>query len=196
MPSSRRALLQSILRSQPSSCCALYTAPVEHFSRRSTHLSRTAIDLSSIFMAQTTLVLVHGAWHPPSAWDAFLPALQPLGLRTSIVSLPSVNGQIKDYKQGEDTAAVRDAIVKELDAGHDVAVVAHSYGGFPTAEAVQGLAKSDRNGKSGVVKLIYLAAFAIPKGATMLDGVGGEPLEWWNLKVRFFLEASRANRLC
>lgn len=131
-----------------------------------------------------TAVLVHGAWHPPSTWDSFVPLLtSSTGLKTNVVSLPSINGPSPStWQPDDDAAAVREAIVSELEKGNDVLMISHSYGGFPSAQGVEGLLKKDREGKPSVIGMVYLAAFAVPEGVTLLQGVGGEPLDWWQLK--------------
>jgi pimeloyl-ACP methyl ester carboxylesterase len=52
-----------------------------------------------------------------------------------------------------------------------VVVVAHSYGGVPTT---QGLA-----GAANVAHIVYIAAFALDAGESLLGAVGGVPPTWW-----------------
>src|SRR3954451_11057828 len=74
-----------------------------------------------------TVVLVHGAWHGPWAWNEVEGQLSDLGIDVVTVDLPSV-GENTSALGGldDDAGAVRDAI-----DGVDgpVVVVAHSYGG-------------------------------------------------------------------
>lgn len=56
-------------------------------------------------------------------------------------------------------------------------VLAHSYGGVPAAGAAHGLSKATRtkDGKTGgVLGLIYMCAFIVPKVASELDYIGGK----------------------
>jgi pimeloyl-ACP methyl ester carboxylesterase len=52
-----------------------------------------------------------------------------------------------------------------------VVVVAHSYGGVPTT---QGLA-----GAANVAHIVYIAAFALDAGESLLGAVGGVAPTWW-----------------
>lgn len=80
----------------------------------------------------------------------------------------------------DDIAAVRKAVVMELDEGHDVVVVAHSYGGTPANSALQGLdpriRKSSGSG-SAILAIIFVAAIARPIGSTVLEAFGGDLFE-------------------
>jgi pimeloyl-ACP methyl ester carboxylesterase len=68
----------------------------------------------------------------------------------------------------DDAQAVRDA-VDAVDG--PVVVVAHSYGGVPTT---QGLA-----GAANVAHIVYIAAFALDAGESLLGAVGGVAPTWW-----------------
>lgn len=118
-----------------------------------------------------TFVLIAGAWHGPDAWDTFRPLLaSKTGSPTSAVALPSVFGDLPTWKHGDDALAIRQAISRELEKGRDVVTVSHSYAGIPTAEAVEGLLRKDREGKAAVVGMVYLASFARPEGVALRNG--------------------------
>jgi hypothetical protein len=75
-----------------------------------------------------TLVFIPGSWHKPSCYDKVIALLRDEhGVRCEKVTLPSTQDNpeagIKD-----DIDAAREVILKEMDAGRDVVVVAHSYG--------------------------------------------------------------------
>jgi pimeloyl-ACP methyl ester carboxylesterase len=68
----------------------------------------------------------------------------------------------------DDAAFIAAALAKLADDGQDIVLVAHSYGGIPATEALNGLAKGQRmeEGKEGgVVRVAYLSA--------LMPGVGG-----------------------
>lgn len=97
------------------------------------------------------------------------------------VDLPAVDSNPPVATFDEDIAVVRNAVLKELDAGHDVVVNAHSWGAVPTNSALDGLSKLEREkeGKSNsVVKLTFVAAFVLPAGVTLEEACGG-PVDWW-----------------
>lgn len=115
-----------------------------------------------------TLVLVHGAWHGPWTWHRVAEELPDVDVRT--VALPSAGpdpAALGDLHA--DAAAVR-AVVDAVDG--PVLVCAHSYGGVP---ATEGLA-----GRSDVVRLVYLCAFQLDIGESLLGAVG-EPPSWWDV---------------
>lgn len=79
----------------------------------------------------TTFVLVHGAWHGPSAWERVTPLLRQAGARTLT---PTLN--LED-DAGLDTHV--DEVLTCLDAaataGEDVVLVGHSYAGLVVRQA-------------------------------------------------------------
>jgi pimeloyl-ACP methyl ester carboxylesterase len=118
-----------------------------------------------------TVVLVHGAWHGPWAWNEVEGQLSDLGIDVVTVDLPSV-GEDTSALGGldDDAGAVRDAI-----DGVDgpVVVVAHSYGGAP---ATQGAA-----GAENVAHIVYLTAFMLDEGESLFGLVGGVAPDWWQV---------------
>ncbi|MFG1946161.1 alpha/beta fold hydrolase [Nonomuraea sp. NPDC048826] len=78
----------------------------------------------------TTFVLVHGAWHGPSAWDRVLPVLHAAGARTLTPDL-SDPGDHGLHDHAEAVAAVLDTI----DDGDEIILVGHSYAGLVVREA-------------------------------------------------------------
>ncbi len=115
------------------------------------------------------LLLVHGAWHGSWAWDPLLDHLDRLDVHT--VDLPS---------SGTDPATLGDLhadaeVVRAALAGLDApaVVVGHSYGGVVVSEA----ATAD----TGAGHLVYLCAFQLDAGESLLAAVGGRPAPWWEL---------------
>ena len=120
-------------------------------------------------MSGPTLVLVHGAWYGSWAWQPLMRRMADIDVRT--VSLTTVGGdpsRLGDMPQ--DAAAVR-AAVDAIDG--PVVVCAHSYGGIPVT---QGLADA-----TNVVGLVYLCAFQLSIGESLLGSIGGTPPEWWDI---------------
>ena len=100
-----------------------------------------------------TVVLVHGAFSGPSAWDAVSASLAKDGYATSAVRLPLTG-------LADDVAAV----TSRLDGipGPKV-LVGHSYGGFVVSNAA--------TGRADVQALVYTAAFVPDAGETIV-GLG------------------------
>jgi pimeloyl-ACP methyl ester carboxylesterase len=115
------------------------------------------------------VVLVHGAWFGPWAWQAVIERLTGEGIRTVAVDLPSKGvetallGDLHD-----DAEAVRAAVDA---AGGPALIVAHSYGGLPVSEGVADCANA--------AHLIYLTAFMLEEGQSLLGLRGGVEPEWW-----------------
>lgn len=132
-------------------------------------------------LAKPTIVLVGGAWHEPHLYSPLSSALESAGYTVSTPALPSVGGLQEDIS--EDVSAVREAIISTADAGNDVVVLMHSYGGVVGSEAAKGLTRLDRGSeareKGSVVRMIYLCAFAIPEKGSLMAALDGKPLPWW-----------------
>ena len=92
-----------------------------------------------------SVVLVHGAWHGPWAWDGVVAELDRLGIASEAVELPFTGFP-------DDVAATRRAVER---AGPGVVVCGHSYGGFVISAAARGLPVSN---------LVYLCAFMVDDG--------------------------------
>lgn len=99
----------------------------------------------------------------------------------------------------EDAGIIRSAVEELLDAGKDVLLVVHSYGSIPACDAIVGLSKTEReaHGRAGgVVALVYIAAFILPEGASLIDGLGGNDLPWWDVDVSHYLSIIPFSPVC
>jgi pimeloyl-ACP methyl ester carboxylesterase len=126
------------------------------------------------------LVLVHGAWHGPWAWDRLRAELADFDV--TAVSLPSSGPDPKSLGAfPEDVAAIRDAVSA---IGRPVVLVAHSYGGVPVTQAACGLLN--------VAGVIYVAAFVLDVGQAPATALG-EPPDWWDVHAdEGYMDALRA----
>jgi pimeloyl-ACP methyl ester carboxylesterase len=113
---------------------------------------------------QCTVVLVHGAWHGAWCWDEVAERLRADGTPVVAVDMPSVAAGGDMY---DDARAVRDAIAA---VDGETVVVGHSYGGVVITEAAAGMA--------GVRHLVYLTAFMLDEGESLLATVGGALPPW------------------
>ena len=117
-----------------------------------------------------TLILVHGAYHRRTAWNLVLGELADLDVRA--VQLPS-SAPVAISALGDmydDARAVREAVQS---VGGPVVVCAHSYGAVPVSE---GLAHVDE-----VERIVYLNAFLLDVGETMLGNRGGAYPPHWDV---------------
>jgi pimeloyl-ACP methyl ester carboxylesterase len=117
---------------------------------------------------EPTLVFIHGAFHGSWVWRELFTQLSVPGWRLQTVELPSVAA--KGEPRGDlfdDADAVRRVLVS-IDG--PIVAVAHSYGGVPLTQAAAGV--------PNVHHLVYLCAFQLDVGESLLDDIG-EPPNWW-----------------
>ena len=112
-----------------------------------------------------TFVLIHGAWQGAWAWQRVIPLLEARGHRAVAVDLPG-NGQ-DDTPPGDVTTmlyAEHVAVIIDEIEGR-VVVVGHSMGGTVAAQVSE--LRPDR-----ISVAIYLCAFLLPDGESILDFYG------------------------
>jgi hypothetical protein len=90
----------------------------------------------------------------------------------------------------DDAAHIASVVSPLVDAGKEIVLVAHSYGGVPVTESIKGLSLKERasNGQKGGIKSIVYFAALVPKlgescGVTTADGGSGEMPDWIKLDV-------------
>lgn len=134
-----------------------------------------------------TIVFAPGAWHQPSCFDRIRHALHQRGYTTAAVSYPSV-GYGSNKTLSDDTIALRKVLEKIAATGAEIVLVLHSYGGTVGSNAVDGLGVKERalqNKNGGVIMVVYMAAFAIPKGKSLRDVSGGS--SWVKYEVSWII---------
>jgi pimeloyl-ACP methyl ester carboxylesterase len=97
-------------------------------------------------MSSSSCIFVPGAWHSADGFDRVIELLAAKVLTSWKVDLPSVGRSPPIPSLGPDIKAIHNAILAELQQGHEVTVVCHSYGGFPTSQALRGLEKPQSMG--------------------------------------------------
>lgn len=134
-----------------------------------------------------TIVIVPGAWQLTSAFAPFADLLRSSGYETEVVAMPSVGGtQLPLTGLPEDIAAVRAVVQPLVDAGRELVLLTHSAGGVSGGGAVKGLdlkTRKEAGLPGGVARIIYMAAFMVPKGSSLLQMLGGKPAPWMVLEV-------------
>lgn len=132
--------------------------------------------------SKPTLIFVPGGWHTPECFSPVTEILSKAGYKISSVAHPSIGTELRGeaplQSWDEDVAAIRETVLQHLRDGEEVVLVVHSYGGTVGSEAVKGLNKKDWESSGnigGVVRLVYLAAFALPLGSYLWESTGGKP---------------------
>jgi pimeloyl-ACP methyl ester carboxylesterase len=112
-------------------------------------------------------VLVHGAWHGAWCWDKLVPLLQQAGHSVVALDLPGHGADTTPLAEVT-MQAYADRVCAVLDAAAvPVILVGHSMGG-----AVISAAAEQRPNK--VRKLVYLCAFLLKRGTSLLTMVQGD----------------------
>ena len=106
-----------------------------------------------------TLVLVHGSWHGPWAWEQVVPLLAQQGVRALTPALPSMGRTRAERGDLHDDAAVVRAAVGS--AGGPVVLVGHSYAGAVISEAAAG--------DPAVQRLVYICALVPEEEETVFE---------------------------
>jgi pimeloyl-ACP methyl ester carboxylesterase len=146
-------------------------------------LSQTERLLLTLTLIMSTtkpaVVLVHGAWHRPLHYALLAYRLRRAGYDVAAPANASVGAptEIAGKTHLDDAAAVVAAMRPFLDAGREVVLVAHSYGGTVAGEVVVGNTVEERKaaGKSGGVKgILYIAAYVLSdKGKSHFEALVG-----------------------
>ncbi|KAF2966766.1 hypothetical protein GQX73_g6790 [Xylaria multiplex] len=130
------------------------------------------------------IFFIPGAWHGPWVFDDVRSILSARGFGTEASSLTTVGSIDPRIGVLSDAAKIRSALIKIIDSGRELVLIAHSYGGLVVSNAVDGLGLRQRISKGlngGVITILYLAAFAIPSKTSLLAAVGGSYLPWWGV---------------
>jgi len=145
---------------------------------------------------KATILLIHGAWHNPSSFDKVIPKLEALSYPVLTVSLPTSGAPAPTPSVNEDIAAIHAITIPLMDAGKEIVIAAHSYGGIPGCASTEGHSIPERAaaGKKGGIKaILFMTAFAIPaKGMTLIQTFGGTYPPWMEQKDGYAIAGSGA----
>lgn len=109
----------------------------------------------------TAVLLVPGSWHGSWCWDGVADRLTAAGATVRAIDLPSNGGAAG---LANDAAAVRAGLA---DLGEPAVAVGHSYGGAAISE-----------GAAGAAALVYLCAFMLDEGESLLDALQHQLPDW------------------
>ncbi|KAL5115783.1 hypothetical protein ACEQ8H_006278 [Pleosporales sp. CAS-2024a] len=143
------------------------------------------------------IVVVQGSFHTPQAYENLTEGLKQRGYATFQPGLPSCsNPDDDDFPSKtlrDDSAAVKSVIERLVnDESKNVFVVMHSYGGLVGSNAIpKELSFEYRKSaglSGGVFHLLYIAAFVLGKGQSVLGTFGESPNNDVKADGRFFLK--------
>lgn len=116
----------------------------------------------------STYVLIHGSWHGAWCWYKIIPLLQQAGHQVIALDLP---GHGRDWTAPREVSLQRyvESVCNVLDAqAASVILVGHSRGGIVISQTAEH--RSDK-----IRTLVYLAAFLIPNGETLMTTALSDP---------------------
>jgi hypothetical protein len=101
--------------------------------------------------------------------------------------LPSVGSKTpREQSVAKDSAFIKNnMLLPSINAGKDVLLLMHSYGGCPGADAAKGLSKAERQAagkKGGIVGLVFMCAFVAAEGASLKSNLPGGVYDPWVLE--------------
>ena len=117
--------------------------------------------------SSSSVLLVPGSWHGAWAYEDVAPRLTGAGVSVTVIDLPSNDGAAG---LADDAAAIRSALD---DIGEPTVVVGHSYCGIAVSEGAAGA--------PAAVGLVYLAAFMLDVGESLLDAMQHQLPDWISL---------------
>lgn len=126
------------------------------------------------------IVIIHGAWQGPRQYEPLKKGLADRGFTVVQPENPSTSKDrvaVSGKTPYNDAENIRQVMEEHLAAGKEIFVVCHSYGGIPATLSLEGYQITDRQAKGlpgGVRRVIYVAAFALPRPEmSALDFLGG-----------------------
>ncbi|KAJ5723255.1 hypothetical protein N7488_001290 [Penicillium malachiteum] len=128
-------------------------------------------------MTTPTFVFSLGAWITPDVLDSTRSHLSKLGYSSECPAHPSTGAEPPSKSLSDDVNSLRDALIKLADACRDL--------------IVQLREKEGRAG--GVIKVVYLAAFALDQGQSLLGMLGGNFLPWMKVEGYYVLADGAGN---
>ncbi|KAI0426552.1 Alpha/Beta hydrolase protein [Xylaria sp. FL1042] len=131
-----------------------------------------------------TIFFIPGAWHEIWVFDQLRAVLEARGFETQALDLPTIISNDPNLGLMDDAKFVHSALTTLADAGKEILILPHSYGGHVAANAVTGLGVRQRAAaglQGGVLMIANLATMITPAGVCLLNNLGGKPLPWFGI---------------
>ncbi|KAH8170402.1 alpha/beta hydrolase family protein [Sarocladium implicatum] len=121
------------------------------------------------------VLIIAGGWHTPESYAKLTNAFKNEGYEVHCPRHQSVTS-VRPPVAGlaEDSANLRAFVEELLQSGKRMVVIAHSYGGMVASNSLYGQSVDSRAARGlsgGIVRLIYMCAFALEEGKSMVDQV-------------------------
>jgi alpha-beta hydrolase superfamily lysophospholipase len=114
-----------------------------------------------------TILIVPGSFSPSTQYATVITHLRTAGFPAFSIQLPSTQKRmpLPPATMSDDASLIRRTAEMLISQGKEVVVLAHSYGGTPTTQALAGLK---------VRRIVYLTAIVPAAGETNVVAMGGE----------------------
>ncbi|KAL1852436.1 hypothetical protein Daus18300_012195 [Diaporthe australafricana] len=126
------------------------------------------------------ILLVHGAFYQPIHYNEVLGKLREKGFAVAAPALPTT-GTNPDLTYEDDVEVINKTLLKFLDDGKEVIVVAHSTGALPASHCIEGESVAERAEcglKGGIRHYINVCGLAYPRrGKCFLGKEDDSPLQ-------------------
>ncbi|KAI0427887.1 Alpha/beta hydrolase fold-1 [Xylaria sp. FL1042] len=130
-----------------------------------------------------TILFIPGMFHTPWVFDDVRSNLSHHGYTTEVSNLASAGTAVAVAKEDlfSDASHIRSLLTNLIDEGKEIVVVAHSYGGLASSNAVQDLSVQKRSitgMQGGILMILYLSGIAIPAGQSLAEIADPTSLPW------------------
>ncbi|KAI0423735.1 Alpha/beta hydrolase fold-1 [Xylaria sp. FL1042] len=135
-------------------------------------------------MSKPYFLLVTGSFAPAPFYDNLVSRVKEHGYDIKALQLPTVGlgpGQGRDTPPAtmyDDAALIAKEVEALADAGREIILVAHSYGGMPATESTKGLSVKERQKegkKGGIVRIAYKTVLLTTPGHSASEVIPPPP---------------------
>ncbi|MCJ1310865.1 hypothetical protein MMC25_004533 [Agyrium rufum] len=127
--------------------------------------------------------IVQGTMHVPEHWAPFQAKLTAEGYQSRCIALPEIGANARTSPEYDNVNAIQEELKKlVIKEGKEVIVVLHSAGGNPGSQAIKGLERTfqkSQGNPSGIIGIVFIAAFLIPEGSNLAMAAAGGQLPNW-----------------
>lgn len=136
------------------------------------------------------ILLIHGAFYQPIHYNEVLGKLSEKGFTVAAPALPTT-GTDPDLTYEDDVEVINQTLLKLLDDGKEVILVAHSTGALPASHCIEGESVAERAEcglKGGIRHYINVCGLAYPRrGKCFLGKEDDSPLQEYHfVKVSLY----------